>query len=323
MVDLPRQTPPTAARAESGGSADVELRRDLLSRVAEQVGEGVAVFDVDDWLLYANPALAALHGCTAQELLGQHLSTFVPASPAAAQQRDVAEALGDGILRAEISSHRLDGSPLDVLVTVSSLRNDTGTRIGRIVCVRDVTDRKQLERRLERAALHDPLTDLPNRRLLLDRLDLALSTAERTDSAVAVLFLDLDGFKQVNDRHGHATGDALLVQTAARLRAGLRDGDTLARLGGDEFVVLVEGVTDPDDPWRTAVRLSQALTAPFSLGGVRVLVSASIGIAVSTSSTHRSLLHAADNAMYRAKNTGPGHILADQDPSIASASAAR
>lgn len=291
------------------GEPEQEQRRELLSRVADHIGEGVAVFDLDDWLLYANPALATLHECQVRDLVGQHLSTFIGPPPDGHEGRAAAEAAGNGVLSAEISSRRLDGSPLDVDVTVSSLLDDLGARIGRIVCVHDVTARKSLERRLERASLHDPLTDLPNRRLLADRLEQALTRAERNGTGVAVLFLDLDGFKGVNDKHGHAVGDQLLIETAARLRAGLREADTLARLGGDEFVVVLEQGSEPLDPMATAQRLVSQLAPPFLLAGLSISISASIGIAVSASGAQRSLLHAADTAMYQAKIAGRGKVV--------------
>ena len=308
-----------SGRALVPAAAARELRRELLSQVAGQVGEGVAVFDLEDRVVYANPALAALHGCQPDDLVGHHLSTFVgppggpvDGPPGGEAARAQAEGAGDGVLRAEIESRRLDGSPLDVDVTVSSLRNDAGERIGRIVCVHDVTARKELQRQLQRASLHDPLTDLPNRRLLADRLEHALVRAEADASMVAVLFIDLDGFKAVNDAHGHDAGDQLLVQTAARLRGCLRAGDTLARLGGDEFVLLLEDVTDADQPTRTVQRVVATLAQPFDLGGTPVRISASIGVALSATGSQRSLLHAADSAMYEAKATGRGRIVASR-----------
>jgi diguanylate cyclase (GGDEF)-like protein len=168
---------------------------------------------------------------------------------------------------------------------------------------------------LQRAALHDPLTDLPNRRLLYDRLEHALAGAERTGAAVAVLFIDIDGFKRVNDVHGHEIGDQLLLQIAQRFQACIRGTDTLARLGGDEFVVVLEHVTDAEEPHSTAQRLSATLGSAFQFGPVSVEISASIGIALSTTGAQRSLLHAADSAMYIAKTAGPGRIVTSQsDP---------
>jgi len=284
-------------------------RRELLSQVPDQVGEGVAVFDVYDRLVYANPALAALPGCSVDALVGQHLSAFIDVPDDAGHGRADAEALEVTAVRVELSSRRLGGTPLDVEVSLSPLRENDGTRVGTIVCVRDVTARKLLEARLERAAMHDPLTDLPNRRLLVDRLDHALTGAARGAGAVAVLFIDLDRFKAVNDLHGHASGDQLLLQVADRFLRCVRDADTLARLGGDEFVVLLEHLEDGAEPARTAERLSQALSCPFDLGEVTVEISASIGIAVSAAGEHRSLLHAADSAMYAAKRAGRGRIV--------------
>ena len=308
MVDLPRQTLPTAARAESGGSADVELRRDLLSRVAEQVGEGVAVFGLDDRIVYANAALADLHGCPREELIGQHLSVFIDATPEMLDRG--APPGGDGdVLRAEMLSRRPDGGRLHVKVTVSPLVDDSGVLTGWIVCVRDISAQKELEARLQRAALHDPLTDLPNRRLFTDRLEHALARAARAGTAVALLFIDLDGFKGVNDLHGHAAGDQLLVEAARRFRMCIREADTLARLGGDEFVLLVEDVDGMAQPIGTGERLLDALDTPFRIGEAVVRVSASIGVAMSSPEAPRSLLHAADSAMYQAKQAGGGRIV--------------
>ena len=124
-----------------------------------------------------------------------------------------------------------------------------------------------------------------------------------------MLFIDLDGFKSVNDSHGHEVGDQLLIRCADRLRRCLRGADTLARLGGDEFVVLVEGVVDADEPTATAARVMHALTQPFHVDGATVCISASIGIATGTRCSPRSVLHSADRAMYRAKRLGAGQIV--------------
>ncbi|MDR5709367.1 MAG: EAL domain-containing protein [Armatimonadota bacterium] len=168
----------------------------------------------------------------------------------------------------------------------------------------DITERKRMEQRLEHLALHDVLTGLPNRTLFLDRLRQALERTHRAGTQVAVLFVDLDQFKFINDSLGHAAGDTLLIEASRRLEGCLRAADTLARLGGDEFVVLAE-VHDPADAARIAERILAALSPPFVLEGEEVYVTASVGISVGDGTRRpEDLLREADTAMYRAKAAG-------------------
>jgi diguanylate cyclase (GGDEF)-like protein/PAS domain S-box-containing protein len=174
--------------------------------------------------------------------------------------------------------------------------------------VQDITERKALERQLEHQALHDPLTDLPNRPLFMDRLEHALARSERREESVAVLFLDLDNFKLINDSFGHAVGDQLLLQVAKRLANCMRPGDTVARFGGDEFTVLLVDGVEVDDATLVAKRIIEELQAPFVLLGYELFVTTSIGIALSDRDPGRrnpteDLLRDADVAMYRAKDT--------------------
>jgi diguanylate cyclase (GGDEF)-like protein len=174
--------------------------------------------------------------------------------------------------------------------------------------VQDITERKALERQLEHQALHDPLTDLPNRLLFMDRLEHALARTERREESIAVLFLDLDDFKLINDSFGHAVGDQLLLRVAERLDSCMRPQDTVARFGGDEFTILLEDSAEVDDATLVAKRTIEVLRAPFALLGHELFVTTSIGIALSDR-THRrpslmdDLLRDADAAMYRAKAT--------------------
>jgi diguanylate cyclase (GGDEF)-like protein/PAS domain S-box-containing protein len=174
--------------------------------------------------------------------------------------------------------------------------------------VQDITERKALERQLEHQALHDPLTDLPNRLLFMDRLDHALARTQRREESIAVLFLDLDNFKLINDSFGHAVGDQLLLQVADRLDSCMRPQDTVARFGGDEFTVLLEDGAEEDDATLVAKRIIEELRAPFALLGHELFVTASVGIALSNRTLGRpdladDLLRDADAAMYRAKAT--------------------
>jgi diguanylate cyclase (GGDEF)-like protein/PAS domain S-box-containing protein len=159
--------------------------------------------------------------------------------------------------------------------------------------------------RLAYQASHDPLTALPNRALFLDRLDQALAQAVQSQATAAVLFLDLDGFKAVNDRLGHEAGDQLLVAVAARLRRCMRPADTAARFGGDEFTILLERITGVRDAIQIAERLLAAFVAPIIVGGEAIAITASMGIACSVAGQDRAaLLRAADRAMYDAKSQG-------------------
>ena len=155
-------------------------------------------------------------------------------------------------------------------------------------------------------AVHDPLTGLANRTLLHDRLEHALARAERERDATAVLFVDLDNFKQVNDAHGHAAGDAALVELGRRLQTAVRPGDTIARLGGDEFVALCEHV-DEESALAVGRRLLEAIGRPFTIGGIEHKLSASIGVALGNSDPD-VLLANADAATYGAKAAGRGRI---------------
>jgi diguanylate cyclase (GGDEF)-like protein/PAS domain S-box-containing protein len=189
-------------------------------------------------------------------------------------------------------------------------------RAGRIeyfsTVLRDISERKVFEAQLEHAATHDPLTGLPNRTLLLDRLTMALARARRHHSSLAVLFLDLDQFKVINDSHGHSLGDELLIAIAQRIAAALHPDDTVARFGGDEFVVLCEDLHDENEAVMIAKRLLASLEGVFDIDGTEIFVGASIGISHlrpgDEQATPESLLREADAAMYRAKDRGRAQI---------------
>ena len=176
---------------------------------------------------------------------------------------------------------------------------------------RDVTERKRFEADLAHQATHDPLTGLPNRALLLDHLELELARAEREHRLVALLFLDLDRFKQVNDTLGHDAGDELLAQAAQRISAVVRPADTVARMGGDEFVILCGDVEDQDHATgrRPPGGGRPSRTDPFDIGGAELAITSSIGIALSAGGVHpEAILRDADAAMYRAKDLGRARL---------------
>jgi diguanylate cyclase (GGDEF)-like protein/PAS domain S-box-containing protein len=196
------------------------------------------------------------------------------------------------------------GAIRDVVVTEAMLN---GSR-RRVVSLLDITERKKAELMLRHQAFHDPLTNLPNRFLLMDRLEHALRRAKRGDNHFAILFLDMDRFKLINDSLGHVTGDRLLEQMAGKVRSCLREEDTLARFGGDEFVILIEDLRDPPQPVRIAQRILQSLKEPVEVDGNTIYISTSIGIVLGSPRYIRAeqIVRDADTAMYRAKAMGKG-----------------
>ncbi len=182
---------------------------------------------------------------------------------------------------------------------------------GVVINAWDITERKALEEQLAHQAFHDPLTDLPNRSLFMNRLEHSLARTKRRGDMVAVLFMDLDNFKVINDSLGHEVGDQLLVKVAERLLGNIRAADTAARLGGDEFVVLLEDVEDVSDANRAAERVTQMLRDPFDVEGHELFITTSVGVAVSGSAEDRpgDLLRNADLAMYQAKARGKNHYV--------------
>jgi diguanylate cyclase (GGDEF)-like protein/PAS domain S-box-containing protein len=189
------------------------------------------------------------------------------------------------------------------------IRNEKGEPLKMVGTVHDVTERKVLEEQLEHQALHDPLTNLANRTLFLDRLEHALAQATRREGNVAVMFMDLDDFKIINDSLGHEAGDQLLREIAGRLQACLRPGDTIGRLSGDEFAVLLEDIRNVNEATQIAERIEEELRAPIDLKVRDVLVTASIGIAFRSSAQDKPshLLRNADLALYRAKEKGKAY----------------
>jgi diguanylate cyclase (GGDEF)-like protein/PAS domain S-box-containing protein len=197
-------------------------------------------------------------------------------------------------------------SDRDLVLQVSNLLHIAELR-GVVVNVRDMTYSKNLERSLRYQALHDPLTDLPNRRLF----EAELARALPPESLLAVLFIDLDGFKQVNDTYGHDVGDDLLVQVSQRMQFCLRETDTLARIGGDEFTVLLDPVEDLSEAMLVAERIISVIQPVFKLEHHEVHVNASIGVVIEEDGiTTDDLVHRADVAMYQAKRSGKGKVVA-------------
>ncbi|MGP4002313.1 diguanylate cyclase domain-containing protein [Streptomyces sp. 8N706] len=272
----------------------------------------ITVVSLDGRVLYVSPAVREIFGYRPEELVGDRLPLYshpddlAPLLEAVETLRQEAESGTRGPGRCVSCRVRTaDGRWRHVESTISHHSE------GLIFNSRDVTERVVLQAQLEHLAFHDALTGLPNRALFADRVEHALLKRSADTTPPAVLFLDLDGFKAVNDSAGHAAGDALLVQAARRLQAAVRAGDTVARLGGDEFAALLEGEAGrcPSRTREVAERVLSSLTTPYRIGSTEAVVSASIGIAVATPGiTPEELLHNADLAMYEAKAAGKGRI---------------
>ncbi len=257
---------------------------------------------------YQSPSIQRILGYPADEVEGTSLFTLMGPTESAFLQQALDHAAAEDLRIHTVLTtwrHR-DGRECRIEVTITNLLDNP--HLGALVLnSRDVTDRTLLEEQLTGMAFSDSLTGLPNRALFKDRLEHALIRRASTEAAVAVLFLDLDGFKSVNDTLGHSTGDDLLVMVAERLRSVVRGGDTVARFGGDEFAVLLEDAL-PGEEIQVARRINAALQLPFVLQDERVHIAASVGIARVEGEVHTSeqVLRDADLAMYQAKAAGAG-----------------
>ena len=269
--------------------------------------ELITVAGDDGLLRYVSPASERLLGYEQSELIGRDLMEYVHPDDSDHIVREIADnVLTQGVVGPlDFRVRHRDGSWRYLEALGLNLLEDPAVE-GIIFNCRDVTERKAFEHDLSFQATHDPLTGLPNRTLLLDRLGQALARATRTDRRPAVLFIDLDRFKFVNDSLGHGAGDRLLAKVAERVRHAVRPGDTVARFGGDEFVVLAEGIEDVAECGAIAERLTSTLAAPFNLSGHEVFVTASIGLRLARGDheTPETILRDADAAMYRAKEQG-------------------
>jgi diguanylate cyclase (GGDEF)-like protein/PAS domain S-box-containing protein len=291
----------------------------------ENMPGGAATVSADGIVLYANPALARLLRASDQQIVGQPVSALVtPASWPTLSAAIASTSAGDSVESLLVTS---DGATIPVRISSSPTLHVNGDDITCIV-VTDLSRERRAEAALAHLAEHDSLTGLPNRLLLADRIEHALERRAPAHGMVAVLFCDIDGFKNVNDEYGHRTGDELLRIIAERLTAVVRPEDTVARIGGDEFVVLIDSANCVDDIAAVAARMRAAVSEPISAGPANFDVSVSIGVAVATIGddgvTPEGLLHDADEAMYKAKRQGPNVIeLFDEDLRLAATSRLR
>jgi diguanylate cyclase (GGDEF)-like protein/PAS domain S-box-containing protein len=291
---------------------DLRAAHERFRSAFENAPIGMAMTDLSGVMIRANPALGAIVGRLPEDLVGASVHDLTHpedrASGAAEMQHLVSTGESSGYHIEKRYLH-CDGHEVWVSVSVSCVRDDQNRPLYLIGQVEDITERRALRERLAYAAIHDPLTGLPNRELFMDRLEVALRRTARTGRRVGVIFLDLDRFKLINDSLGHDVGDQVLGAVADRLTTVMRSTDTLARFGGDEFTILCDDVNDEGDALEVAQRLVMAMGQPLVLATGEVFVSLSVGIALSNvGDSGPVLLRNADIAMYRAKERGPSRI---------------
>ena len=310
MGNLTRPKP----RRPVPGTSDHEL--------LELMPDGIVISDALGRIIYVNRRAEEITGYRRKDLHGRRIELLVPRRLRAIHQehrREYAAHPGPrsmGSADHDFKVQRKDGTELSVDIALGPIASAAGPQV--IAVIRDISERQRLEVVLQHQALHDPLTDLANRNLFFDRLKQAIHGAQRDGNRVALVVMDLDEFKEVNDSFGHGVGDALLKAVAARLVQRLRATDTAARLGGDEFAWILPGVADHVAAERMVRRLLRTLKGGFSVGKEMIEVSVSAGMAVypDDGDDVRTLLRKADLGLYSAKQAGRG--FASEPPSILS-----
>jgi diguanylate cyclase (GGDEF)-like protein/PAS domain S-box-containing protein len=283
----------------------------MAQAIFENVGQPVVVTDADARIVMINPAAAAVTGFSAEEALGERPSLWrSDRHDKAFYERMWQAVIENGQWIGEIWNRNKAGEAFPVLLSVTAIRDPSSLATRYVGIYTDITERKRSEAEMWRRANFDPLTGLPNRMLFYERLDRSLSRAARESARLAVLFIDLDGFKPVNDQYGHQAGDVVLSALAGRMQQKLRESDTVARLGGDEFVVLLQNVGSDEEVLRVGEGLLAAVEAPVEFEERLIYLSCSIGIAFfpENAADREALMLCADAAMYRAKVAGKGRL---------------
>lgn len=307
----------------SGKPAVLSIKRDITSRVesdsalreseyklrtlVESMQEGLLHLDDKDEIIFANQRFCEMTGYTEEELIGRKASRFLIYREDRKIVEEANRRRGEGISESyELRLKTKRGAPLWSLVGAVPIIDSNNEIVGSMSIHSDITERKRAEALLIHNAMHDTLTELPNRSLFLEHLRRAMNRSPLRKSSFAVLFLDFDGFKLINDSLGHAAGDELLKTISQRLQTVIRANDIVARLGGDEFTILLDELNEPQDFLMVVNRIQQLFAEPLYLEGREVFISASIGIALHDKkySSPEEILRDADIAMYRAKSAG-------------------
>ncbi len=279
----------------------------LAERVLESSMEGILITDADGIIESVNPAFTRVTGYSSEEVVGQNPSLLSSGRHDHTFYETMWRKLrSEGHWQGEIWNRRKSGEIYPELLTITAIIDEKGALSHYAALFNDITELKESEERIKHLAYYDPLTGLPNRRLLNDRLRVAIAHAHRAHGRLGILFIDLDRFKRINDSLGHNTGDDLLKGVAGRLLTCVREDDTVARMGGDEFIIILSELGDPEDTAVAARRVIEELKQPQLIQGKELVVTCSIGISIYPEDglTSDVLLRNADTAMYRAKEVG-------------------
>ncbi|GAA5175318.1 EAL domain-containing protein [Niveibacterium umoris] len=295
-----------------GVVSDVTERREMedklrqASVVFRTTAEGIAIMDAERRIVSVNPAFSSLTGFSLTDVLGCNPDEFLHARRHSDSFYARLEASEQGYWNGEISCRKKNGGMFPAWEHVCAVRDEAGSAVQFVLAFSDISAIREAEAQLNHLAYHDALTGLGNRHLLADSLETEIERARRSGMPLVLLFIDLDGFKTINDTLGHAIGDALLKEIAERLRKTIRRSDTAVRLGGDEFFVIAPDVARVEDAASLAEKILQAIAAPIQAGGEHLIVSGSIGIAIFPANGEDGdfLIRAADSAMYDAKARG-------------------
>ena len=290
----------------TGHKLDEERNR-LAASVFSNSHDGIVITDPGNRIIEVNQAFCEVTGYSREEVLGRNPSMLNSGQQDPAFYQAMWQSLRKtGHWSGEIWNRKKSGEPYVELLSISAVQDAHGYITHYVGAFSDITSLKSSQQRLEHLAHFDPLTHLPNRTLLADRLQQSIAHAERQEKLLAVCFIDLDGFKPINDKYGHETGDRLLVEVGNRLKGMVRTGDTVARLGGDEFVLLLTDINEMDEMEDILSRLLLTLAAPYNLAGEALRITASIGVTVFPldGSDPDMLIRHADQAMYSSKQAG-------------------
>lgn len=291
-------------------SLQVQEERRMYEQAFADAGSAITIYDLNQQIIAVNDAFCRLTGYSRKELIGQTAKLWRSGHHPESFYEDIQKTLeAKGVCHSEVKNRRKDGRIFVAQLSLSTVRDTAGRPMYYISVSNDITERTQQEANLTRLAHHDPLTGLPNRLLLSDRVEQGMVLSHRNSRIMGLLYVDLDQFKPVNDQYGHVVGDRLLRVVAEKFSGVLRNVDTVARIGGDEFVVLLPNMSDTEDISQIADKLIASVSEPLTVDGLQLQIGASVGIAIypNDSTDPATLLLKADEALYQSKAQGRGN----------------